>query len=667
MKLLSVIAAATVLADPASPPWSERLAFWSWAEFKQIDHRLEVIDQSLADMPTPALVNSCIRIGLKTGYTTSEDVRWIELLFDRPTLADTVALLPPLAKGANAVVAGYGFPIRFKIEVFAADDSPSVVIDHTSADFPNPECYPVIARFAPQPIQRVRFTATDPWTADGPEVLSLAEFMVLSGNLNVALNATVTSSSTRNAPRAWTRNNLIDMVTPLGLPLAPLAQSNNTPGFHSQIATRSNEEKWLTLELPEAVPLDEIRLIPVRRPEVPLWFDYGFPPLYKVECASRSDFSDAVVLAEVSDGLTSPPGMNPVCIPAKQITARFIRLTATQLWFRRNDYVFALAEFQAYHNGKNIAHLGTFTASDQLTKEDGKSWSLVSLADGTTDGGQLLELPDWLSQLGLRRPLELERSRLASQRAELSKRSEAQLLYGSVASALGISLLSIALTLRNRRVRRLDAARLREQLARDLHDEIGSNLGSITLICSMANQPDANLETLRADLADIEKVAGESADSMRDILRLIQPEPATESQHWIGVLEALTERHLRCHQLSLTLPKAPLLKEPDLETRREIYLFCKEVFHNISRHAQATQVTFELMPSASGLRIGITDNGIGFDPSAPSSGHGLGNLHARAQRLNGTLNLRSTPGAGTTIDLTVPSTKRWRSRNSPTA
>lgn len=667
MKLLSVLAAATLLADSASPPWSERLAFWAWTEFKQIDQRLDEIDQSLAVMPAPALVNSSIRIGFKTGFTTTEDVRWIELLFEQPTLADTVALLPPLAKAANSVVAGYGFPIRFKIEVFAADDTPTMVFDQTHADFPNPQCYPVIARFDPQLIQRVRFTATEPWSDDGPEILSLAEFMVLSGNLNVALNAKVASSSTRNAPRGWTRSNVIDMASPLGLPLAPLAQSNITPGFHSQVATRPDEAKWLMLELPEAVPLDEIRLIPVRRPEVPLWFDYGFPPLYKVECATRPDFSDAVVLAEVSGGLISPPGMNPLCIPAKQITARFIRFTANQLWYRRNDYVFALAEFQAYHNGKNIAEQGTFTASDQLTDEDGAQWSLEALADGATGGGRLLELPEWLRQLELRRPLELERTSLATQRAELSKRSEAQLLYGSVASALGISLLSIALTLRNRRMRRLDAARLREQLARDLHDEIGSNLGSITLICSMANQPDANLETLRADLADIEKVAGESADSMRDMLRLIQPEPAAESQHWIGVLEALTERHLRSHQLSLTLPKAPLFREPDLETRREIYLFCKEVLHNISRHAQATQVTFELTPSASGLRIFITDNGIGFDPNTSSSGHGLGNLHARAQRLNGTLNLRSTPGAGTTIDLTVPRTHRWRSRNSPTA
>jgi signal transduction histidine kinase len=665
MKLLSVIAAAVALADPASPPWSERLAFWSWAEFHQIDHRLAAIDDALAVMPAPALINSCVRIGLKTGYTTSEDIRWIEVSFDPPTFADTVALLPPLAKGAQAVVAGYGFPIRFKVEVFGPDDSLTQLFDHTSEDFPNPQCYPVLSRFEPQRVKRVRFTATEPWTADGPEVLSLAEFMVLSGNLNVALNATVSSSSTRNAPRAWTRNNLIDMVTPLGLPQAP--QAGSLPGFHSAVATEATEQKWLTLELPEAVALDEIRLIPVRRPEVPLWFDYGFPPLYQVECATQPDFSDAVLLAEVTDRLNSPPGMNPVCLPANQTVARYIRLTANQLWYRRNDYVFALAEFQAYHQGKNIAAQGRFTASDQLTDEDGKRWSLTALNDGATEAGRLIELPDWLRQLEQHQPLASEREALLSQRTALSQRSESQLLYGSVGAALGISLLSLLAVWRQQRQRRLDAAHLRERLARDLHDEIGSNLASITLICSMADQPSATLETLRSDLGDIEKVAAESADSMRDMLRLIQPEPATESQHWLGVLEALAERHLRTHQLTLALPSAPLLFEPDIETRREIYLFCKEVVHNIARHAQATRVTIDLSSLPSGLHLTIADNGIGFDTSQSSSGHGLGNLAARASSLNGTLSYRSVPGSGTTVHLDVPRSNRWPPKNTPSS
>src|SRR5690606_36386876 len=118
------------------------------------------------------------------------------------------------------------------------------------------------ARFPARPMRRIRITATDPWMADGPEVLALAELLVLAQGRNVAIEARVASSSSRNAPRAWTRANLIDMITPLGLPVAP--QPGGAPGYHSAVAARADEAKWIQVELPEAIGIDEIRLVPAR-------------------------------------------------------------------------------------------------------------------------------------------------------------------------------------------------------------------------------------------------------------------------------------------------------------------------------------------------------------------------------------------------------------------
>lgn len=665
MKFLPFLAAVTaaVPAPPPSSPWTERLAFWVVSELRQTDTRLRQIENELHSLASPALVNSSIRIGFKTGYTTEEDVRWLELELPQATLADTLVFVPPLAKGATAVVQGYGFPVRFKVEVFDALGQPHTVLDHTQDDFPNPGCYPVIARFAPRTIKRARFTATEPWIADGPEVLAMAEVYLLSGTQNLAPEAKVNTSSTRNAPRAWTRSNLTDLATPLGLPVAP--QVGGPSGFHSAVATNPDEPKWLTLELPEALPLDEVRLIPVRRPEVPLWFDYGFPVLYKLEAAQLPDFSDAVTLQEVTDRLTPTPGMNPVLIPCKKTLARYLRLTATQLWYRRSDYVFALAEFQAYHQGQNIAPTGHFTASDRLTGPESTDWSLDALKDGVTGQSRLLELPEWFQQLTRHQSLTSEQSTLLSKRATLVEKAETRLIQSSVGTAGLITLLSLGLLWRQRHQRKKDAEKIRERLARDLHDEIGSNLGSITLICSMAAQPGGTLESLRGDLAEIERVAEESADSMRDIVRIIQPQPKTGAANWISVLENLTERLLRSHELDLALPATPLTHKPDPETRREIYLFCKEVLHNIARHAQATRVTFHLIPSPNGLHITLTDNGVGFDPKTETPGHGLGNLKARAAALHGRLSLRSVLGQGTTIHLDIPATRHWTARPPP--
>ncbi len=666
MKFLPAIAAAAAaaaLADSPPTPWAERLAFWSWGEFRRLDERLGEIDASLAGLASPALVNSSLRIGLKTGYTTEEDVRWMEVELPAAALADTIALVPPVAKGAKGFIAGYGFPLRFKVEIFDENGRPHIVLDHTRVDFSNPGGYPVVIRFEPRPVKRVLLTAIEPWTADGPEILALAEMLILSGNRNLAIDGKASSSSSRNAPRAWLRVNLIDMNTPLGLPVAP--GPGGPPGFHSAVAGAAEQVKWLTLELPETVPLDEIRLIPVRRPEVPLWFCYGFPLVYKVECATRPDFSDAVTLHEVTDRLTPAPGMNPVCIPVRQMPVRFVRLTASHLWYRRSDYVFALAEFQAYHQGKNIAPQGRFSASDELpvSEVSAEGWSLTALSDGLTEAGRLLELPEWLEQLEQHRVLSSERQILATRRAALARKTETRLIQGSVATAAGVSLLSLGLVWRQRRQRRRDAERLRQRLARDLHDEIGSNLGSITLICSLASQPEATLDSLRADLAEIERVAEESADSMRDMVRIIQPQTDSPSGNWIAVLEGLAERMLRGHELDLALPAGPPALEPDVETLREIYLFCKEVLHNIARHARAGRVTFHLVPSPAGLSLAITDDGIGFDLHAAAAGHGLGNLKARAAAMRAGFDLLSRPGAGTTVRLDVPSTPSWRRIN----
>lgn len=658
MKPLLFLLTAATLSHGADRGWVERLAFWSRAEMESLDASIRGLAEKLAVLPEMNPVNSCVRVGLKTGYTTAEDVRWMEVTLKEASKVDAVVLMPPFAKSASAVVAGYGFPVRFKLEVFDEQNAPHVVMDKTAEDFPNPGCFPVVARFDPRLVRRVRFTATEPWTVDGPEVLALAELLVLSGTSNLAIDGVVTSSSSRSAPRAWTRPNLVDMITPLGLPIVP--QPGGLRGFHSAVADKADTEKSLTLALPQLTPLDEIRLVPVRRRDVPLWFDYGFPVLYKVEVAASKDFSDAVLLHEVTDKFQPTPGMNLVCIPAHRTLARYVRITARQLWYRKSDYVFALAEMQAIKDGENMAAQGQFTASDVLTAEDAANWSLRALNDGLTEDGRLISLPEWFTWLEHRQHYEKEREALVARREALVEQSQHQLVYGSVGSMGGVTLLYGVLLWRQRRERRRDAQRLHDKLARDLHDEIGSNLGSITLICSIANQPDATPDSLKADIAEIERVAGETADSMRDMVDLISTRRSSAGKDWLGVLHALTERLLRGVNQDCVLPTAPLTLEPDIETRRELYLFCKEVLHNIARHAHCTRVRFHLMPTQEGLRVEITDNGAGFDTAQESGGHGLSNLRERATALRARLKLSSKPGEGTVIHLDVPRGPRWR-------
>lgn len=654
----ALLSAFVLLHSPrafADLRWVERLAFWSWGDLQMLESQIHEHEQRLSQLAELLLINSNICIGLKTGYTTSEDVRWFELHFEQPVTADRIVLVPPLAKAANAVVAGYGFPVRFKLEIFDEQDRPHLLLDQTASDFPNPGCSPVIAAFEPQRVKRARFTATEPWSVDGPEILAMAEMLILHGDQNLALEASVSSSSSRNAPLAWMRSNLNDMVTPLGLPVSP---EKGTLGFHSAVSQKAETVKTITLMLPEVTPIDEVRLVPVRRKDVPLWFDYGFPILYKIEAATKEDFSDAVLLHEVREKNRPSPGMNLVCILSHGTPAKFIRLTTQELWYRKGDYVLALAEFQAFSGGQNAALRGRFTASDELSGDEASLWSISALNDGLTEGGKLIPLAEWFAQLDTRRMLEASRNELVKRRAALIDHSQRQLVYGSLGGVGFITVLSAFMFWRQHLHRRLDAQRLHEKLARDLHDEIGSNLGSITLICSIANQPDATLDSIKTDISEIERVAAETADSMRDMVHLISTRRSEAEADWLDVLHRLTERLLRGVVLDCAIPSAPLTLEPDIETRRELYLFCKEVLYNIAKHAQATQVRFHLIPTPAGLRIEIHDNGLGFDLHTPSTGYGLSNLRERAAMLRATLRIESRPG--TKIALDVPGSPRWR-------
>jgi signal transduction histidine kinase len=90
-----------------------------------------------------------------------------------------------------------------------------------------------------------------------------------------------------------------------------------------------------------------------------------------------------------------------------------------------------------------------------------------------------------------------------------------RLVWLSIAIGIGLAACAGVVIIRSRRARLRDTARLRERIASDLHDEIGSNLGSIALLSEIGGNDE--------DLAEINRVARETAVSMQDIAWVINP------------------------------------------------------------------------------------------------------------------------------------------------
>jgi hypothetical protein len=158
-------------------------------------------------------------------------------------------------------------------------------------------------------------------------------------------------------------------------------QSNRSPsnGYHSGIAAHRDVTKWVQVDLGEPMPVEEIRLIPARPTDFADTPGFGFPVQYRVEVSDHADFSRAVVLEQFADTDAPNPGGEPRVISANGSAVRYIRVTATKLWERTNDYVFALAELEAIVAGENVASEKLVTALDSI---EGGRWSSKYLVDG---------------------------------------------------------------------------------------------------------------------------------------------------------------------------------------------------------------------------------------------------------------------------------------------
>jgi hypothetical protein len=150
-------------------------------------------------------------------------------------------------------------------------------------------------------------------------------------------------------------------------------------GYHSAIADKPNAVKWVQVDLGQALPLDLVRLIPARPTDFADTPGFGFPSRYRLEVSLDPNFEQPLLLLEAQDTDQPNPGELSVLWQGSRVVARYVRLTATQLWQRTGDYVFALAEMQVESIGQNVAAGRAVSALDSI---EGGRWGTGNLVDG---------------------------------------------------------------------------------------------------------------------------------------------------------------------------------------------------------------------------------------------------------------------------------------------
>ncbi len=198
------------------------------------------------------------------------------------------------------------------------------------------------------------------------------------------------------------------------------------------------------------------------------------------------------------------------------------------------------------------------------------------------------------------------------------------------------------------RARALDEERLR--IARDLHDDLGSSLTEITMLGGMGL---AEKEMERGHtISQIVKKARDSVSALDVIVWAVNPKE-NSLQSLADYLASYADEFLTASgiKFSLNLPVSFPVVTLDGRTRHDLFLATKEALNNAVRHARATEIELSLALEQAVLIISVRDNGAGFDTSARSFGHGLGNLQSRLEKLGGQCQIESVPGGGTMVTL----------------
>ncbi len=198
---------------------------------------------------------------------------------------------------------------------------------------------------------------------------------------------------------------------------------------------------------------------------------------------------------------------------------------------------------------------------------------------------------------------------------------------------------------------------VKEEIARDFHDQIGNKLVSVNHLALQANQTDS-LNDKQKIITRIEENSKEIYDNFRDFIWTLDPK-SHDLKELFMYLRDFTEDYFKFSDINVFFHSKPE-EMPEMPIQgtiiREIIPIVKEALTNVNKHAQAQNVWISFVFWKRNLQIIIRDDGKGLDKSNVSIGRGLKNMENRAIKIGGNWSLESEPNKGTEVKLSVTTT-----------
>jgi two-component system sensor histidine kinase UhpB len=198
----------------------------------------------------------------------------------------------------------------------------------------------------------------------------------------------------------------------------------------------------------------------------------------------------------------------------------------------------------------------------------------------------------------------------------------------------------------------------RKRIARELHDETSQVLTSLLISLALLEES-VQTEEVRKRVADIRALAHQTLRAVRNLSIDLRPSALDD----LGLLPALRwyikEYQQKCG-IEVEFTATGFRERLPAEMETAIYRVIQESLTNTAKHAHARRVRITLDEDGSRVHAHTHDDGHGFDAQAvlrtpwQDRGLGLSGMMERATLLDGTVEILSRPGTGTTIDMTIP-------------
>jgi signal transduction histidine kinase len=189
----------------------------------------------------------------------------------------------------------------------------------------------------------------------------------------------------------------------------------------------------------------------------------------------------------------------------------------------------------------------------------------------------------------------------------------------------------------------------RRRLERNLHDGAQQQLVALSVKVRLAQQLTTHdPERATAMLEDVQTDATDALENLRQLARGIYP-PLLADKGLVTALEAQVRR----------APIPVRVRDDGVgrygqDVEAAVYFSCMEALQNVAKYAEATQAEIVLANGDGVLRFEVRDDGVGFDPTRTGYGTGLQGIADRLAALQGSVEIRSAPGHGTTVTGLVP-------------